>query len=219
MLSEIERMTRKRERRAAYYLAHREEEMAAATAYRINNPEKVKKIQDNYRAKNRDKIKIRVRKYHADYYIKNGNSIRRKSSEWRAKNLEKSRARTAAWKLKNSERAKLTNLAWKKTSNGRSSFNSCRAKRRAIKCGAGLGDVAIISKWEKRWRALKRITCYWCGGTFRVKECHTDHIVALSKGGAHSIENLCISCSSCNHRKGGKSVSEWNKAITEPVFL
>ena len=54
--------------------------------------------------------------------------------------------------------------------------------------------------------ARDRHTCQYCG---RVSSDLTlDHIMPRHRGGAHTWDNLVAACKSCNHRKGGKTVSE-----------
>lgn len=47
--------------------------------------------------------------------------------------------------------------------------------------------------------------CVYCGG---ISE-QIDHVVPLSQGGIHCIDNLVPSCSSCNYAKGAKSIVEF----------
>lgn len=91
--------------------------------------------------------------------------------------------------------------------------------RRARKASARIGDSAPIAKWEKAWRSRKRVTCFWCLEQFKPEKCHSDHIIPLSKGGSHAIENLCISCQSCNSHKSAKLLGAWNAVLAEPVLL
>ncbi|QOJ33910.1 MAG: HNH endonuclease [Nitrospira sp.] len=46
--------------------------------------------------------------------------------------------------------------------------------------------------------------CYWC--CCELVECrtHLDHVLPLSRGGAHSLENVRFSCQSCNIAKGAR---------------
>jgi len=70
------------------------------------------------------------------------------------------------------------------------------AKRRAQKAGAVVGDVdraAIIVRDD--------CTCYLCAGRCDPEEIHLDHIVPLSRGGAHEPSNLAVACARCNLRK------------------
>jgi len=48
--------------------------------------------------------------------------------------------------------------------------------------------------------------CYYCGGKYE----QIDHIVPLSKGGAHSLDNLAPACAKCNRNKSAKLLgTEW----------
>jgi 5-methylcytosine-specific restriction endonuclease McrA len=49
-----------------------------------------------------------------------------------------------------------------------------------------------------------RFCCAYCGA----KADTVDHVVPRSRGGDHSWENCVACCSTCNHRKGDKSLSE-----------
>lgn len=98
----------------------------------------------------------------------------------------------------------------------------CRAyshRHRALEMNASIGDPKVIMRWESSYRSKRGVLCYWCGGKFQGKKCHTDHIHPLSKGGHHSIENLCISCPSCNHKKKAKTLERWSSEILSPVLL
>lgn len=92
-------------------------------------------------------------------------------------------------------------------------------KRRAIQKQAIIGDQNVISVWEKSWRGKKSVRCYWCDGRFSPSKCHTDHVIALSKGGPHSIDNLCVSCGKCNNKKYNFTVAQWNSRINQMALL
>lgn len=55
-------------------------------------------------------------------------------------------------------------------------------------------------------------TCVYCGA----KADTIDHVVPRSRGGEHTWENCVASCSSCNHRKADKLLSElgWKLNLT-----
>lgn len=61
-----------------------------------------------------------------------------------------------------------------------------------------------------RWQTLERDgpSCRYCedpvGDDF-----NCDHVVAMSRGGATELENLAVSCKSCNASKGSRDVNEW----------
>ena len=49
-----------------------------------------------------------------------------------------------------------------------------------------------------------RFSCAYCGA----KADTVDHVVPRSRGGDHSWENCVACCSTCNHRKGDKLLTE-----------
>jgi hypothetical protein len=51
--------------------------------------------------------------------------------------------------------------------------------------------------------------CWYCGKKLNPFFFHFDHVEAHSKGGMDSVDNLVLSCMTCNISKGNKSVSEW----------
>ena len=56
-------------------------------------------------------------------------------------------------------------------------------------------------------RARDGEVCVYCGeaaGPF-----HFDHIIPVSRGGRTVIENLAISCKTCNLEKGASTPEEW----------
>lgn len=176
----------------------KEEKKAYDAARYAANPDKFKVQKDAYRAANPEKLKARSRACGAA----NRERVKAFSAAWRAVNPERKKATDAAYRIARPEKARAR-----------------VAVRRAIKCGASVGDPKRITEWECRWKERKRVRCYWCGNLFAPAQCHTEHIQPLARGGAHEVGNLCVSCHPCNNRKGAKSVEEWNRALAEPVLL
>lgn len=52
--------------------------------------------------------------------------------------------------------------------------------------------------------ALERVYCGVDGVPL-----HADHVLAFSRGGASTMENLATACGDCNVSKGAKPVMEW----------
>lgn len=103
--------------------------------------------------------------------------------------------------------------------NNKEKHRAADGRRKAQKRGNKIGATATIVAWIKRWRALDSARCYWCQKMTPTVNCHSDHVIPLSKGGAHSIENLCISCEDCNRRKHDRQLPTWNQFLLEPVLL
>lgn len=56
---------------------------------------------------------------------------------------------------------------------------------------------------------LQQGLCYWCS-TPVAKKYNVDHVVPLSRGGSNDVNNIAISCPTCNRKKGKKlAYIEW----------
>jgi len=51
--------------------------------------------------------------------------------------------------------------------------------------------------------------CWYCGKKLNPFFFHFDHVEPYSKGGQDSVDNLVLSCVTCNISKGNMSVSDW----------
>ena len=63
----------------------------------------------------------------------------------------------------------------------------------------------LLQKWNRK--------CAYCGVENVPFE--IEHILARSKGGSNRVNNLCLSCHSCNQAKGNKPVEEFLKKKPE----
>jgi 5-methylcytosine-specific restriction endonuclease McrA len=72
-----------------------------------------------------------------------------------------------------------------------------KAQRRAVE-RSGLTGRELLA-----WKRAQAKVCHWCGKKC-AKRFHVDHYVPLSKGGLHVVENLVISCTTCNLEKHAK---------------
>lgn len=82
------------------------------------------------------------------------------------------------------------------------------ARRRARIKGATIGPVRrsdIIARDES--------TCYLCGKVIPDKDIHIDHIIPLARGGSHTVDNLAVTCSQCNIRKGASLTDKRPKSL------
>lgn len=51
--------------------------------------------------------------------------------------------------------------------------------------------------------------CTYCGSDGNGFSLHCDHVLAISQGGTHSLENLTTACQSCNSSKKAEPVENW----------
>lgn len=78
--------------------------------------------------------------------------------------------------------------------------------REAWKAGRDDGTLAP-STLMRLYAEAKR--CHYCGTAIKGKEKTLDHVLALARGGAHSIHNVVIACWPCNNSKKAKDATEW----------
>lgn len=109
--------------------------------------------------------------------------------EYRSKNEEKLKANKVKYVAENKELIKEIKTSYK-------------SRRRATE---RTGDNTRIIL---EWRRAQVKNCKWCGVDCEVGY-HVDHVVPLSKGGTHTVDNLCIACPSCNLRKNAMMPDEF----------
>jgi 5-methylcytosine-specific restriction endonuclease McrA len=210
-LTEQELRENKRQQDAAYYARNKERIIQRAGQYQKDNRERVN-------AKN-----LRWYKSHRELYNKAAKRFyQRHPEKLKARALDYYHTKSKfdpAYKA----RKKITRKQWglrhpnygneyyakyKLTPNGKAKIRAASMKRRALKKAATI-NLAAITEWIKRIKSMASSVCYYCERRIPSSEIHIDHIVALAKGGAHSVENLCVSCNHCNASKGAKPVRAW----------
>jgi len=119
------------------------------------------------------------------------------------KNSSKNTARTKKWIAANKERHDANKQRYYKSHY--QDFLRRNHVRRALQKKATV-NLAGIKAWMKSVQSKPTCTCYYCQSVIKTSELHWEHIVPLSRGGSHSVENLCVSCAACNLSKHSKSV-------------
>lgn len=171
----------------------------------------IKIYKDEYRKNNAEKISISKKKH----YEENKEKVLSKCAEWKNSNREyhnkKSREysqknrvsilkKNKEYYLKNKEMILKRTLLWFNTEKGKISKRNTHYKRKlAIKNGISTSEIM------KHTNSIKN--CYWCKCKIdkTIKNgFHIDHYIPLSKGGTHTLENIVISCPSCNILKSNK---------------
>ena len=184
--------------------------------------QKLREYQAWYRSMHREKAKAttrlwykqnkdRAQKWGQEYYSKNQDRRRERSRADYHGHLEERKQSRAKWRGENKERIKVQNANWRRL-NPEVRLNLAR-KREALKRKGKIGDTKAITAWLKSWRCQLVVRCFWCQREVSAQECHQDHVMPLAKGGAHSLENLVISCADCNTRKKDKHPDEWRAQL------
>lgn len=171
-----------------------------------DNPESCRKSRQKYYAKNREKILLLCK----EYVRKNKGRIKMRMRAYNKKAypLKRQRiiAQTRAYAKSHPEvRSKIArNYKKRHPEKFRAALKAHHSRRKAAMRGAAVGD-RDVSKVISGWRMNAFFICSYCQNVFPTSELQVDHIVAVSKGGEHSCENVAESCAMCNIRKKGKN--------------
>ena len=120
-------------------------------------------------------------------YKANAEQERINASRRYRENIESRRAKQAEWGQRNKPLRQ-----------------AARARRKALKRSAGI-FVVTARDWSRLCARFDH-RCAYCGER---KPLTQDHVVAIVRGGKHSIGNLVPCCVSCNASKGPKLLTEW----------
>jgi len=186
---------------------------ARKQAHRKKDPSRSNFYHAQWRASHPEIVAAALKKHRA----KNAVEIRRKRAIYLKVNRAKINVIAKRWRDANPDKQRQYRQNSKKAHPGGASARE--NKRRAIKKQAPISGLDVIQAWVESWRSKRKAVCFWCQAVVPSKGCHADHIVPLSKGGAHAIENLCISCAPCNGSKNARLPEEWNARIAAPVLL
>ena len=145
------------------YCKHRKARLACARAYAAR-PENA----------------ARLREYNKRYYAAHRNEQLAAAKRWRVQNLDKRRAYVRRWNKENRECVRAFQRRYKARKRGATYARFTAADWRII-----------LLTFDAR--------CAYCGRRAGVLE--QDHVIPLSRGGAHSRENIVPACRSCNAKK------------------
>lgn len=179
-LAEIQARIQERERRIAEAEERRKQAEEAYTALKAGRKRAAVRTPSE---------RLAYERQWRDAHLDRSREIKRKSY---AKNREKELARGSIYRAAHPEVNQVHN-----------------ARRRAAQLNAQTGDPDDIKAFYCHVATAARLRCHWCGQIVRKGDRHVDHIHALAAGGAHDVNNLCCSCSTCNESKGAKDPAEF----------
>lgn len=162
------------------------------------------KLEENILRKNKQRAANRhvAKAYNKRYYMQNRDNEIERAKKYRSENKDKVRETQKASRIKRIDRIKADIARWRKQNP-----DACRAheaKRRELyKNGNGWtqGGIDFLMKFQ-------RAKCAICKSSILEKK-HIDHIVPLSKGGAHDKRNIQLLCQPCNSSKYNKDPIIW----------
>jgi 5-methylcytosine-specific restriction endonuclease McrA len=162
-----------------------------------------KKVYDTkYIAENKDKKYAANYAYNADHREEKKLYDKKRRSENRDVINAKKRA------YYQSEDGQLKHMEWRAENYDKisTSRKNTKHKRREI-----IRSSKVSGKELRLWTEAQDKVCAYCEICCQ-DSFHIDHIYPLSRGGLHELQNLAISCPSCNSSKGNKTIEEWQKA-------
>lgn len=99
--------------------------------------------------------------------------------------------------------------------NNKELYRNYHRNRRAYKCNK---NNKVTNNIIKELLLFQDYKCLYCNCDI-TNGYHLDHIIPLSKNGDNSINNLCISCATCNLRKGSKLFWEFLLILHDEKYL
>lgn len=147
--------------------------------------------------------KSKISQWSKSYYRKNKDRIKAASNSRHWSNRERANQRTRDWHLRNPEQSKA---------------NKAHAKhrRRALEKKTAVNPAGIAT-WMRKVKSTPVVSCHWCQDTLLGIMAVFDHVIPISKGGPHTLENICVCCGSCNSSKKDHLPNQW--FMNEQTFL
>lgn len=150
--------------------------------WRAKNPERTRELNRNNMKSEKRKISL------VAWREKNREKLRKQNMVRYHKDPEKFNAMSRNWKSKNQEVCR----------------TYCRNRKALLKNAEGHHTKSDIDALYTQQHG----ECVVCA-TSLLDGYHVDHIVAISKGGRNSPDNLQLLCAPCNQSKGDKDFDEW----------
>ncbi|CAB5230106.1 HNHc domain containing protein [uncultured Caudovirales phage] len=198
---------------ARYYAKNADKWILYAARFCAANPKKRKAYSARYYAKNAEKVNARRARYDAEhpekararkarYHAKHPEGDQAYQARYRAENREKVKASEARSRAKHPEKRKASYARYYAKNPEKMKANN--AKRRACKRSAGGRGIT-----GHQWRDVLTSTLGLCTYCNELRPLALDHIVPLSAGGDHDIENAVPACKSCNSAKNKTPLLLW----------
>jgi 5-methylcytosine-specific restriction endonuclease McrA len=181
------------------------------------NKEKEKLYKHEYYIKHKRECLLQRKTYRNNHYKENLIYNQIYAKIWRKKNPEKAKEIAKNWRNKNPNYAKKyyndNKQYFKEYSQNRKQLPTVKLRRRLQKHKRKIlcNGMDCKSKFSKKFLSKiftklrkQEYKCIYCG--IDIGNDYTiDHIIPISKGGAHEVSNMELLCSHCNSSKGSKT--------------
>jgi hypothetical protein len=214
----------RRTEKLIYLATHRDQIEAAKTERARRRLEKQRVYAKKWRDRNRDRTnaknwarlatpsaKAKARAYYEAHKDRWKASYVKREADPEKVRQRKERARkyynanSEKWSLRPPDPAVRRRAQQRYAAKNKAKLNAKVMARHAMIKNAVIGDKAQIEAFYFWLKTAESIPCAYCGTpTGKGKDRHADHVVPLSRGGKHCVDNLVPSCASCNRRKGDK---------------
>lgn len=189
--------------------SERERSRRKSKLRRQQHPKKVLEENRRWREENRLKLRLIHRSYHEKNRQKRKEQCkayqklkRSTDPQW----VERQRKIGRDYYLQNKDKIKARRRARQK--DNPSYWVNQKHARRARLLGSSVNSRSV-KEYVRRIKSRRFSKCYYCGVRVPTEDIHFDHVLALSKGGAHSIGNICVACKTCNLKKATNLIEDW----------
>jgi 5-methylcytosine-specific restriction endonuclease McrA len=116
-------------------------------------------------------------------------------------NAEKRAATDAAYRAANPERGPAASAAWRKANPEKKREHDHRRRVRLLGGFVEKVDIAVLVERDGGY-------CGICHKRVKPAERSIDHVLPISKGGAHSYANIRLAHLHCNVKRGNRGVAQ-----------
>ena len=155
-----------------------------------------------------DQNRAARRDYHRRWYALSADAKLAQNRRWKSDNRERYAKQQKVYASQNREAASARTRNWNERHPD---------KRKAIQlCANALRNAATKDGVKPRalraWLDQQKLTCFYCQ-TDCQSAYEIDHFQPLARGGRHEIDNLRMSCPSCNRRKSARCPHEFMRSV------
>ena len=157
-----------------------------------------KELHKEWEKRNADKL----RKYHREYQSIRKDKQKLKYQRYMDRHPGRKRELHKLWYSKNKDKVKMRNGYYYE-------------RRKAALIDVPIGEKIKITKWIQSWRCLLFVKCHWCNRELRPSAVHIDHVLPITLGGKHRLNNLVVSCPRCNLSKHNKHPKQFLMELSQ----